>query len=163
MPIPCHITIDQGKTIELELDMAKVKERRHEENGEDKEFDEEFNMEEETEQYYKVEEELVSVESQKYGVNRIRSSDGHTFRVEHDATKRCVNILFDGEEELYEFNMSQCMKHTMFQSTETSIIEVKKDGASKQDTIMVGEEETVTKKAAKRACQRTVKRTTSAT
>jgi hypothetical protein len=98
--IPCHITIDQGKTIELELDMARVKERRHEENGEDKEFDEEFNMEEVTEQYFEVEEELVSVESQKYGVDRIRSSDGHTFRVQHDVTKKCVNILFDMEVEV---------------------------------------------------------------
>jgi hypothetical protein len=43
------------------------------------------------------------------------------------------------EEELIEFNTSQCMKHTMFQSTETSIIEVKRDGSSKQDTFMVGE------------------------
>ena len=150
----------------------------------------ENNMLVEPEQYYKVEEELVSVKDNMWGLDRIRSSDGHTFRVEHDVTKKCVNILFDEEvevpinheadrrvtkavkrarqrslmeEELNEFKMSQRMQHTMFQSTETSIIEVKKDGASKQDTIMVGEEEPVTKKVAKRTCQSSAKRTTSAT
>jgi hypothetical protein len=144
---------DQVKTPKLELD--------------------ENNMEEEPEEYYKVEEELVSVKSQKCGLDRIRSSDGHTFRVEHDVTKKCVNILFDEEvvvpinheidkrvtkavkrarqrslmaEELNEFNMQQCMQHTTFQSTETSIIKVERDGASKQDTIMAEGEEPVTRR-----------------
>jgi hypothetical protein len=116
----------------------------------------ETNMEVEPEQYYKVEEELISVKSKMWGHDRIRSSDGHTFRVEHDVTKKCINILFDEEaevpinheidrrvtkavkrarqrslmeEELIEFKMSQCMQHTMFQSTETSIIKAKKKSA----------------------------------
>ena len=190
--------------------MATVEERKYEEPEESVEYEvfdmfhtdrttvkghisfelDENNMEEEPEVYYKMVEELVSVKCQKRGLDRIRSSDGHTFRVEHDVTKKCVNILFDEEgevpinheidrrvtkavkrarqrslmeEELNEFKMSQHMQHTMFQSTETSIIEVKKDGASKQDTIMVGEEEPVTKKVAKRTCQSSAKRTTSAT
>jgi hypothetical protein len=115
-------------------------------------------------------------------VDRIRSSDGQTFRAEHDVTKKCVNILFDEEvevpinheidrrvtkavkrarqrslmaEELNEFNMPQCVKHTTFRSTDTSIFKVERDGASKQDTNMAEGEEPVTEKAAKRGCKRT--------
>jgi hypothetical protein len=47
----------------------------------------ENNMEVEPEQYYKVEEELVSVKSKMWGLDRIRSSDGHTFKVEHDVLR----------------------------------------------------------------------------
>ena len=117
----------------------------------------------EPEQYNKMEEELVSAEDNMWGLDRIRSSDGHTFRVEHDVNKQCVNILFDEEvevpinkeadrrvtkaakraqqrllmkEELVEFKMSQCKQNTIFQSTETSISK--------------GEEEPVSRKAAKR-------------
>jgi hypothetical protein len=141
---------DQVKAPKMELD----------ENG----------MEVEPEQYYEVKEELVSVKSKLWGHDRIRSSDGHTFRVEHDVTKKCINILFDEEvevpinhetdrrvtkavkrarqrslmeEELIEFKMSQCMQHKMFQSTETNIIKVKK--------------------VVKRACQSSAMRTTPST
>jgi hypothetical protein len=130
----------------------------------------ETNMEVEPEQYYEVEEELISVKNKMWGLDRIRSSDGHTFRVEHDVTKKCINILFDEEmevpinheidrrvtkavkrarqrslmeEELIEFKMSQCMQHTMFQSTETIIIKEKR--------------------VARRACQKSSMRTASAT
>ena len=54
----------------------------------------------EPEQYYKMEEELVSAEVNMWGLDRIRSSDGHTFRIEHDVTKQCVNIMFDEEVEV---------------------------------------------------------------
>ena len=101
----------------MELDMATVEERKYEEPEESVEYEvfdmfhtdrttvkghisfelDENNMEEEPEVYYKMVEELVSVKCQKRGLDRIRSSDGHTFRVEHDVTKKCVNILFDEE------------------------------------------------------------------
>jgi hypothetical protein len=97
----------------------------------------------EPEQYNKMEEELVSNEDNTWGQDRIRSSDGHTFRIEHDVAKQCINIMFDEEvevplnkeadrhvtkaakrakqrllmkEEINEFKMSQCQKKTIFQS-----------------------------------------------
>jgi hypothetical protein len=150
----------------------------------------EDNMEEGFEEYNILEEEQVTAKNQKSGHRKFLSSDGHTFRVEHDAAKKYVNFLFNREveepitneidrrvtkaakrarqrslmeEELNEFYMPQSMKHTTFQSTDTNIFKVERDGASKQDTIMVGGEEPVTKKAAQTACQRSAKRTTPAT
>jgi hypothetical protein len=58
------------------------------------------NMEVEPELYYEVEEEMISVKDKMWGLDRIRSSDGHTFRVERDVNKKCVNILFDEEMEV---------------------------------------------------------------
>jgi hypothetical protein len=57
----------------------------------------EDNMEKEFEEYNVLEEELVPIKSQECGHGTFRSSDGHTFCVEHDAAKKCVIILFDEE------------------------------------------------------------------
>jgi hypothetical protein len=45
------------------------------------EFDK-TDMEVEPELYYEVAEEMISVKDMMWGLDRIRSTDGHTFRVE---------------------------------------------------------------------------------
>ena len=148
----------------------------------------EDNMEEELEEYNILEEELVTVKSQECGHGKFRSSDGHTYRVESDVAKKYVTLLFGEdkepitheidkcankaakrarqrsvvEEELDEFYMPQGMKPFMFQSTNGNIFKVERDCTSKQVTIMIGEEEPTTKKAAKRARQRSAKNSTTA-
>jgi DNA-directed RNA polymerase subunit K/omega len=66
------------------------------------------------------------------------------------------------EEELDEFYMPQGMKPSTFQSTHSNIFKVKRDCTNKQVNIMIGEEEPATKKAAKRARQRSAKYGTTA-
>jgi hypothetical protein len=101
-------------------------------------------MEVEPELYYEVDEEMINVKDKMWGLDRIRSTDGHTFRVERDVNEKCIKILFDDEiinhktdkpvskavkraqqrslmeEELIEFKMSQCTQHTVPKSTEES-------------------------------------------
>jgi hypothetical protein len=149
----------------------------------------EDNMEEELKVYNILEEELVTAKRQDCGHGKFRSSDGHTYRVEHDAAKKCVNILFNEEEEepithetergdnkaakrtrqrsvvkeeLDDFYMPQGMKHSTFQSTDANIFKVERDCASKQGDTIIGEEEPATKKAAKRTRQRSAKKATPA-
>jgi DNA mismatch repair ATPase MutL len=147
-------------------------------------------MKEEFKEYNVLEEELATVKSQKCGHGKFLSTDGHTFRVEQDATKKYVNFLFNEEvkepitneierrvtkaakrarqrllmeEEMNELYMPQCMKPTTFQSTDTNIFKVERNGASKKINIMVGGEEPTTKEAVKRARQSSAKETTPAT
>ena len=145
-------------------------------------------MEEELEEYNMLKEEQVTVKSQECRQGKFRSSDGHTYRVESDVAKKYVTLLFGEdkepitheidkcankaakrarqrsvvEEELDEFYMPQGMKPFMFQSTNGNIFKVERDCTSKQVTIMIGEEEPTTKKAAKRARQRSAKNSTTA-
>ena len=88
--------------------MAMVEERKYKESEEYKDFDRDIvkrhttfefeeNEEEEPEKNNKVEEKLVIVKNQECGLDRVRSTDGHTFRVEHDAAKKGINIMFDKE------------------------------------------------------------------
>jgi hypothetical protein len=59
LTIPCHITIDQGKTSELELDMATVQERRNKEFEEDKEMRKHLHGPAMEEMFMRVEMELL--------------------------------------------------------------------------------------------------------
>jgi DNA mismatch repair ATPase MutL len=138
-------------------------------------------MEEDFEEYNVLEEELVTVKSQKSGQGKFLSSDGHTFRVEHDAAKKYVNFLFNEEvqepitneierrvtkaakrarqrslmeEELNEFYMPQSMKPTTFQSTDTNIYKVERDGASKQDNIFKVERDVQASRTTSRSGER---------
>jgi hypothetical protein len=43
--------------------------------------------------YYEVEEEMISIKDKMCGLDSIKSTDGHTFRVERDVSKNRVNIL----------------------------------------------------------------------
>jgi hypothetical protein len=45
----------------------------------------------------KEEPELVVAKNHMCGLVSVRSMDGDTFRVVHDAKKKCVNIMFDEE------------------------------------------------------------------
>ena len=114
------------------------------------EFDK-TDVEVEPELYYEVEEEMVS----------IKSTDGHTYRVERDVSKTRVNILFNDEiedpinhktdrpvskavkraqqrllmkEELIEFKMPQCTQYTVPKSTETVIMKVMRRDCQKSST-----------------------------
>jgi hypothetical protein len=88
----------------MEMDMTTVEERKY---GEFEEIDESHTDRDtiignSTPKFVKNEEEepekkLVIVKSQKCGLDRVRSRDGHTFRVVHDAAKKCVSIMFDQE------------------------------------------------------------------
>jgi DNA replication initiation complex subunit (GINS family) len=118
-------------------------------------------VEVEPELYYEVEEEMKSVKDKMWGLDSIKSTDGHTFRVERDVSKNCINILFDDdmeapfdhktdrpvskavkraqqrllmEEELLEFKMSQYMQHTVPKLTETIIMKVVRRACQKQLT-----------------------------
>ena len=51
------------------------------------------------EMYNMLQEELVTVKSQECRQGKFRSSDGHTYRVGHDAARKYVNFLFNKEEE----------------------------------------------------------------
>jgi hypothetical protein len=71
---------------------------------------------------------LVIVESQKCGLDRVTSMDGHTFRVVHDAAKKCVNIMFDLEmTEPISCKVDKCtskaLKRTRQESVEEEIID----------------------------------------
>jgi hypothetical protein len=56
-------------------------------------------MEEELEEYNMLQEELVTVKSRECRQGKLRSSDGHTYRVESDVAKQYVTFLFGKEEE----------------------------------------------------------------
>jgi hypothetical protein len=119
---------------------------------------------------------LVNVKSQECGHGKFRSSDGHTFRVEHDAAKECVNILFDEEvgdpitheidrrankavkrarqrsvveEELDEFYMPKDVKPSTLQSTADNNFKVEMNFAARQANYKFGAEEPATNDVAK--------------
>jgi hypothetical protein len=121
------------------------------------EFDK-TDVEVEPELYYEVEEEMISVKDKMWGLDRIRSTDSHTFKVERDVRKNRINIMFDDEmeapinhktdrpvskavkraqqrllmkEELIEFKMPQCTQHTVPKSTETIIMKVERRACQK--------------------------------
>jgi hypothetical protein len=135
---------DQGKTTELELVMATVKERRYKEYEEFGKFHTDRDIAEghitisETERLEELEKLAMEEIMAKYVNYSTMASEEHLVKCR------------DAMEEI----ITKYVNYSTMISEERQV---------KQATIMVGEEEPVTKKAAKRACQRPAKRTTSAT
>jgi hypothetical protein len=121
----------------MEMDMATVEERKYEESEESEESEEideshtdrDTIIRNSTHEFVKNEEEepekkLVIVESQKCGLDRVRSKDGHTFRVVHDAAKKCVNIMFDQEmKEPTSCKVDRCTPKAMKKTRQESVEE----------------------------------------
>jgi hypothetical protein len=75
-----------------------------------------------------VEEKLVIVKSQECGLDRVRSTDGHTFRVEHDAAKKCINIMFDREvKEPISCEVDRRTTKAMKRTRQESVVEERMD------------------------------------
>jgi hypothetical protein len=106
LQLPATYPIDQVKTPVMEPDMAIVEERqleseRYEEVAKvhnSTTFD--FNEKEEKapEKQHQMNKKRVTVKSKDCGMDRVISTDGHTFRVMYDADIECLNIMFDRDE-----------------------------------------------------------------
>jgi hypothetical protein len=98
---------DQVKSQEMEMNMETVEERMYEVSKEAEGIDVPLTdrdtvMENLATRFVKhkkeePEKKLVVVRSHMRGLDSVRSMDGDTFRVVHDAKKKCVNIMFDQE------------------------------------------------------------------
>jgi hypothetical protein len=97
--------IDQVESPKMEMDMTTVQKRKYEVYEEAKGVDE-FNTDRDTSMGNSIpefekhkgeepEKKLVVVKSHTCELDSVRSMDGDTFRVDHDAKKKCVNIMFN--------------------------------------------------------------------
>jgi hypothetical protein len=81
-------------------------------------------MEEEIEEFYVSQEELVTIEHHGCRQGKFRSSDGHTFHVESDVTKQYVTFMFEEEgEEPVTNDMTRRAKKAAKRARQRSVVE----------------------------------------
>jgi hypothetical protein len=169
LQLPATYPIDQVKTLIMELDMTIVEERQIE----SKRYEEvakvsnsntfEFNEKEEKNK------KLVTVKRKNCEMDRVKSTDGHSFRAMYDADKECLHVMFDQEEPI------SCETDETMEKTSRKLVE-----EERLDKFFMGENMMTTtpkmtnveslqvegkqiKKAAKKARQKATKDGTEAT